>query len=295
MKRVLFLTNYASPYRVNFFDALGEEMDVTVLFSERMEEKTHRSADWFVQSQGKFRTIQLTKRIAKIGGRDLCLDVIKWLNRSYDAIVVCGYSSPTAMLAMAWLRLKRIPFYIEIDGGLIKESSGIKYWYKKLLVSSASWWISSGRYPSKYLMHYGAKQEGIFEYPFSSLHDEDIARRIPSPEEKQKLREELGLKEKKIVLYVGRYDPKKGMDDLLYTVPSLDKDTGVYFIGGEPRQEHIEFCREEKLENAHFVGFRKKDALALYYQAADSANSWGEHNLVASMGSYNFYSVSGNL
>lgn len=58
MKRVLFLTNYPSPYRVCFFDTLGREMDVTVLFSERAEEKKHRDANWFIESQGTCRLIQ---------------------------------------------------------------------------------------------------------------------------------------------------------------------------------------------------------------------------------------------
>ena len=34
MKRVLFLTNYPSPYRVHFFDELGKYVDVTVLESK---------------------------------------------------------------------------------------------------------------------------------------------------------------------------------------------------------------------------------------------------------------------
>ena len=37
MKRVLFLTNYASPYRVHFYDELAKSMDVTVLFTDRVE------------------------------------------------------------------------------------------------------------------------------------------------------------------------------------------------------------------------------------------------------------------
>ena len=42
MKRVLFLTNYPSPYRVHFFDELGKSLDVTVLYSDQVADITHR-------------------------------------------------------------------------------------------------------------------------------------------------------------------------------------------------------------------------------------------------------------
>ena len=84
------------------------------------------------------------------------------------------------------------------------------------------------------------------------------------------LREKLGMTEEKILLYVGRYDPKKGMDDLLHAIPRLDPDCGVYFVGGEPTQAHLDWCRENGITNAHFIGFTKKDALAEYYRAADA-------------------------
>ena len=268
MKKVVFLTNYPSPYRVQFFDELGKYMDVTVLFSERKEDKTHRSADWYIQSEGQFKTVQLT-RTAMVKGRDLCLDVTKWLAKDWDAIVLCGYSSPTIMLAMAWLRMKKIPFYMEVDGGLVREDSAAKYQFKKVLVSSATYWISSGRETTKYLVHYGAKQDRTFHYPFTSLWEKDIMASAPSEEEKQRLRRQLGMKEEKILLYVGRYDHKKGMDELLHIAPRLDADTGVYFVGGEPKEEHLAFCREQDAQNVHFVGFKKKEELALYYQAAD--------------------------
>lgn len=268
MKKILFLTNYPSPYRVQFFDELGKVLDVTVLFSERKEEKTHRSADWYIQSRGHFTPVQL-KRTASVRGRDLCLNVVSWLKKPWDAIVVCGYSSPTVMLAMAWLRARRIPFYMEVDGGLVREDSPAKYRFKKMLICAPTYWISSGRETTRYLVHYGAKEERTFHYPFTSLWAKDILPRVPSREEKQKLRESLGMTEAKILLYVGRYDPKKGMDDLLHGVPGLDKNVGVYFVGGQPREEHMAFCREKNMENVHFVGFRKKEELALYYQAAD--------------------------
>ena len=48
MKRVLFLTNYASPYRVHFYDELAKSMDVTVLFTDRPlpQELARKCAEW---------------------------------------------------------------------------------------------------------------------------------------------------------------------------------------------------------------------------------------------------------
>ena len=120
MKRVLFLTNYPSPYRVHFFDELGKYMDVTVLYSDRVEDMKHRNAAWFEEGEHGFQTVRLTPNF-RVGRRYLCFDVLPWLKKKYDAVVVCGYSSPTAILAMAWLRLHRIPFYMEVDGGLIRQ------------------------------------------------------------------------------------------------------------------------------------------------------------------------------
>lgn len=268
MKRVLFLTNYASPYRVHFFDELGKVLDVTVLYSEQAADNTHRDSQWFEEGEGGFSAVQLTKS-ASYREENLCWDVLPWLKKPFDAIVICGYSSPTAMLAMAYLRLHRIPFYMEVDGGLIREDSPAKYRFKKLLVGSATRWLSSGGHTTEYLMHYGAKREAVQTYPFTSLWERDILPRQLSVEDKQELRRKLGMMESKIVLYVGRFTRAKGMDDLLEAAPMLERDAGVYFIGGEPSGGHLAFCDNNGLSNVHFVGFQKKEQLAEYYMAAD--------------------------
>ncbi len=268
MKRVLFLTNYASPYRVHFFDELGKALDVTVLYSEQAADNTHRDSQWFEEGEGCFSAAQLTKS-ASYRGENLCWDVLPWLKKPFDTIIICGYSSPTAMLAMAYLRLRRIPFCMEVDGGLIREESRLKYRFKRLLVSSATWWLSSGGHTTDYLVHYGAKREAIRTYPFTSLWEADILPRQLTVEEKQRLRRELGMRESRIVLYVGRFTRAKGMDDLLEAAPALDRETGIYFVGGEPTQDHLNLCKSNGLSNVHFVGFRKKEQLTDYYRAAD--------------------------
>ena len=269
MKRVLFITNYPSPYRVNFYDALGKYLDVTVAFADRVEKKVTRDTAWFEESRGGFKLVQLTRRLFTIHGRDLCVDVVKWLKKDFDAIVVCGYSSPTVILAMLYLRLHRIPFYMEVDGGLIREDSRLKYLGKKFLVSLPDFWISSGKQTTRYLTHYGAKEEAVFHYPFSSLWETDVAAAVPGAQEKKALRQKLGIPEEKVVIAVSRFIRSKRLDMLIRTAAELGGPVGIYLIGGEPTREYLDLKEQLGAENVHFVGFLKKDKLAEYYRAAD--------------------------
>lgn len=269
MKKVLFLTGYPAPYRVRFFDELGKSVELTVVFSDRKEDQTHRSKSWFVESQGRFQAVQLERGKLRTRGGYLRPDVIPWLRKSWDAIVVCGYASPTAMLAIAYLRARGIPFYMEVDGGLVRQDSTVGFWLKKTLVSSARGWLSTGRATTEYLAHYGAAPDRVWVYPFTTLSVSDILDRIPSREEKLALRQKLGLTGEKVLLSIGQFIPRKGFDILLKAAARLESGTELYIVGGEPTEEYHSMARELGLTNVHFVGFLKKDVLAQYYQAAD--------------------------
>ena len=268
MKKVLFLTNFASPYRVHFFDELGKTMDVTVLYTDRVEDITHRDASWFEQGKGGFHPVQLT-RVAGIKDENLCLDVLPWLKKSWDAIVIGGYSSPTAILTMVWLRLKGIPFYMEVDGGLIRQERKLKYLIKRTLVRLAPKWLSTGRFTTDYLVHYGADPDRVINYPFSSLYESNLLPQVIVQEEKKALRRELGLPEENMVLAIGQFIHRKGFDVLLKAAASLDRDTGIYIVGGEATPEYHALREALELKNVHFLGFQKKETLAKYYRAAD--------------------------
>jgi len=266
--RVLFLTNYPSPYRVRFFDELGKRMDVTVLFADRIEDKKHRNASWYVPSQGSFKAVQLKKTLA-IKSNSLCLEVTSWLKQPFDHIVVCGYSNPTVILAMVYMRLKKIPFWMEVDGGLIRQDASWKHKLKSALVGCPDKWLSSGRYTTEYLVHYGAKKENVFEYPFTSLTQEDLLPVVTSQEEKKLLREELGIEENHCLLAIGQFIHRKGFDVLLKAAAKLPKDAGIYLVGGEPTEEYISLRQELGLDNVHFLGFQSKETLVKFYKAAD--------------------------
>lgn len=268
MKRVLFLTNYPSPYRVHFFDELGKYMDVTVLYSDRVEDIKHRNAAWFEEGEHGFQAVPLTPRI-RVGRRYLCFDVLPWLKKQYDKIVVCGYSSPTAVLAMAYLRLHRIPFYMEVDGGLIRQDSKLKHFVKKTLVCMANQWLSTGYHTTRYLVHYGAKEEKVTHYPFSSLYERDILEEPVSQEEKRNLRRELEIPEEHMILAIGQFIHRKGFDVLMQAARNLDENIGIYIVGGEVTEEYSQLRENLGLKNVHFLGFQQKERLAKFYKAAD--------------------------
>lgn len=266
MKRVLFLTNYPSPYRVRFFDELGKTMDVTVLFAKPTSEVRHRNKDWYISGQGNFRAVQLERGV-KLGGSTVYTDVISWLRRDFDHIVVCGYGLPTMILAMAYMRLRRIRFDMEVDGGLIRQENWLKYRFKRRLVRMASRWLSTGRATTEYLVHYGANPERVVTYPFSSLSQADLRESPASQAEKEALRRELDLPEGPLALSIGQFIHRKGFDVLMKA--SAGMDVSVCIVGGEPGEEYRKLRRELGADRVIFRGFQKKEALANYYRAAD--------------------------
>lgn len=267
--KILFLTNYASPYRVDFFNELGKSCKVTVLFTDSIKEQKHRSQNWFANQQySNFKYIQLGKKLG-CSKKYIYLDIFKFLNRNYDRIIICGYSTLTAMLAIEYMRLRKIPFYLEVDGGLIRQDTKIKFWFKKHLISAANAWFSSGKKTTEYLIHYGAKPEKIYEYPFTSLCQKDILKQKSSPEYKHILRKELNIKEDKILISIGQFVHRKGYDILLKAAADLPKDIGIYIIGDNPKQEYLLLQQKLSLKNIHFVGFQSKEELKKWYQAAD--------------------------
>lgn len=270
MKKVLFLTNYASPYRVDFFNEYGKYVDLTVLLTDHTEDQKHRSQEWFQGNRiDHFKMVNLEKK-HMLFGKPLFTDVLNWLKKGFDTIILGGYTSPTQLYAIEYMRLHHIPFCIEIDGGLIKPAeSKFRYQIKRHFISSASLWLSSGREANKYLAYYGAEETRCHTYPFSSIREEELLKAPVSKEEKISLREKLSVRESRMLLTVGQFIPRKGFDVLLEAITDLPPDIGVYFVGGEPTEEYLSYVREHNLTNVHFIGFKRREPLAEYYRAAD--------------------------
>lgn len=265
-KKILFLTNIPSPYRVDFFNELGKYCDLTVTFEGASA--TDRDTQWKADRIKHFKAIFL-KGIRTRSDAFLCLDIMPILRKKWDHIIICGYSTPTDMLAIEYLRLHKRRFFLEADGGMIANDSPLKYAVKRHFIGAASAWFSTGKMTTDYFTHYGAVKEKCYEYPFTSLLQKDIENGVCGCSDKEAAKAILNILERRMVLSVGRFIHSKGFDVLLNAAAQLPKDTGIYIIGGEAPQDYITLRESLGLTNVHFVGFKTKQELAQYYRAAD--------------------------
>ncbi|MGF9845248.1 glycosyltransferase family 4 protein [Priestia megaterium] len=264
--KVLYITNLPSPYKVKFFSELGKFCELTVIYERRSA--SDRNTKWTEKGEETFKEIYLNAH--EVGtDNSWSFKVLKYLNRSYDCIVIGMYSTITSMISITYMKTKKIPFILSTDGGFIKEEGKGKETFKKFFISAADNWLSTGKVTSEYLCHYGADLKRTAVYPFTSLTEKDILLKPVNIEEKRKLRNKLGIKEEKVLISVGQFIYRKGFDILLEACKSVDNKVGVYIIGGQASKEYRDLCERYKITNVHFIDFMEKQELLEYYKASD--------------------------
>lgn len=265
--RVLFISNIPAPYRVDFFDALGERYDLTVLFEARRA--TGIRFNWNDDAPHSFRAIFLSD--GEIDETHVNRAIFRHIRRgAYDHIVATSYGYYTETAALLSMRLRGIPYDLELDGGVVRAGEpAMKRLLKRFIIRGAKRLFSSGTATDALFLHYGAQRERLVRYPFTSLHARVLIGHAPSDADKQAVRAALGVPYGKVVLTVGQFIHRKGFDVLLAACDRFDADTGIYIVGGAPTEEYLAIVREKRLINVHFLPFMDAETLSKWFTAAD--------------------------
>lgn len=265
--KVLFTTNFPSPYRTDFFNELGKYCDLTVAFERR--KALHRDEKWTGNPAVNFKEVYLD--LKPVGtSQSKGLGIVKYLaENKFDVTVFCGYASPSVIAAMEYCRFRKIPYYIEFDGGFFRKGSFLKNLIKRHVTKNAKGNFITCKETEKFLKELGVPEQNLFRYPFSSVYEKDIIEKPLTAEEKKAMKSKLGIKEEKAVVSVGRFIYVKAFDELLKASKNLGGEVGVYIIGGEPTEEYISICKENNLKNVHFYPFCEKEKVYEWYKAAD--------------------------
>lgn len=267
MKKVLFITNIPSPYRIDFWNELGKFVNLTVWF----EATNEKNREWNVNGLGENFKYEFLE--GRTFGLDLHINynIIKKLNNEkFDVYIMGGYSTPTEMIAIQWFRMNRIKFILNSDGGFIKDDKKITKMIKKYFISSADKWLSSGSNCTKYLMHYGANENYIYEYPFSSVSYPLEELSVIDKNEKDiiKLKENLN---KIVLLCVSRFDEMKGIDVLIKSFQKINNnEITLLIIGGGPmKSKYMDYIKSNNISNIVIKDFIQKEELIKFYKISD--------------------------
>ena len=264
---VLFTTNFPSPYRIDFFNELGKNCSLTVAYERN--KALHRDAKWVGTIEHGFREIYLNQK--PIGtSQSLGLGIIKIIKENkFDRIILCGYASPSVILAVIYCRLFKKEYYLEFDGGFNKKDPFGLRLLKRFIFRGAKKILITCRDTEDYLNSYGIDSKAIEYYPFSSIKRSEIMEKVVSNEEKLALKSELGIKEEKAIISVGQFIHRKGFDILIKAARQIDESVGIYIVGGKVTDEYLSLCKDLNIKNVHFVPFMKKEDLFKWYKACD--------------------------
>lgn len=264
--KILYITNLPAPYRVDFFNELGKYTDLTVLYERTTA--GDRDARWYKEDALNFRGIDLGG-IPVGAASSFSPKVLQYIkDKTYDVRVVGGYSTPTEMLAIQYMKRHKIRYILSIDGGFPAEERRFMKALKTHFISAAPMYLGTGKNAVRYLTHYGAEQDKILRYHFTSLFERDILNAPPSASEKKQLKNALGLTAAKVVVSAGRLLRSKRYDLLIEAAKDFP-DTEVVIIGGKADRFHTEIIKICGAKNVRFIDFLPYSGLARYFQAAD--------------------------
>ena len=271
MSRILWLTNIPSPYRVLFFNKLGEKCELTVLFERKTS--SERDNSWANYKIETFNAVFLNG-IKRGVDNAICPNVLRYLNpHKFDFIVVTNYSDLTGMLAVIYMKIMHIPYWVEGDGAFVGTGKGPKEKLKKFLLKNAKGYFSTCEQHDIYYLKYGALKEKIVRYPFSSIPEKKILNYAGRIEERKSIRTKIGVDDDKfVVLFVGSFINRKGINLVLqiFNILQGKRDDIVFLlVGGTLDTIQESSISEEYKENIVVKDFLIGEELEEVYKAAD--------------------------
>lgn len=263
MKKILIVSDFTAPYRIEVFKGLSKEYETTTFFCEAKNES--RNDAWYKKSSDEFHFEILDNETA-YKHYDECVSNIT----QFDAVLCYTpwYKRVRKLQRICWR--KKIPCILNCDGALGITTSFPKKQLKSFYVKRADLCFAGCERAVEYFKTYGAKPENIVKHPFTSLMKNQILAAPYSREQKNALKNEMGIDDKVTFITVGQFIYRKGFDLLLNAWGKTSQEAQLYIIGGGPLEdEYNKIISDLELRNVHIIGFKKPAELQKYYAASD--------------------------
>jgi glycosyltransferase involved in cell wall biosynthesis len=301
--RVLILHNIITPHILPYYEGLSCEpgIDVTVWFlAER-----HSTRRWDTSVSGSFRweilpgwtfNVMIQRREKETIHFNPSL-LWRIPRGKFDLVVLCGWSSPSYLLAQLICEFLRIPTILWIGSTPGAQTFGGRsgeklVGWRCLMRPLRLWWIrqakgyiSYGTRSRKYLVELGANPDRIH----CVWNTVDVDRLMVAADAAKYQREErratLGIAPgDKLLLYVGLFQPLKYLDTLIQAYVQVNKQRSDVVLGlvgyGESEDDLRSMASKTESGRIKFFGYISLNDLPTYYTMADvfvlpSVDIWG--------------------
>ena len=197
----------------------------------------------------------------------------------YDAIVVSMWNDITPWLAVVSAKLSREKVLFIGDSTVLTEA-GKPLWLRlikkvilgKLLFPMGSGFLFRDEVNRQFFQQYGVPDERLFFYPYSVDYELYHAQYQILKNEKESIRQELGLgKDALVVLFVGRLCKEKRPLDLIKAFEKINiKDKTLIFVGGGVLADELNnYVDEKRIHTVRFTGFKPRAEILRFYLSAD--------------------------
>jgi glycosyltransferase involved in cell wall biosynthesis len=276
--KVALIHNIIAPYRIPLFEKISEHpsVDLCVYFTAVSEE----NRKWTVKLSDKFKYKILSCFTLKYRGKDLFSyhvnpSIIQELVRNdYDVVIAGGYASFATQISFFLCKARNIPFMLW-SGSTINEPSllrKISLPLVKFIIRHSDAFIAYGTRAKEYLEYLGASSEKVF-IAYNTVDTDFFMQRCSQLKaQKSELKDKIGIKTKKVVLYVGQLIERKNVKTLIEAYSKLkDKlDVALLIVGDGPQKNELKnLCIEDNINDVFFVGFKQREELPQYYAMSD--------------------------
>jgi len=269
--KIAILQRVPTPYRNPLFERIATHpsMELHVYFTA----SSRKDKGWISEHSSKFNCKSLPWfPLSSYINPSIIPELVR---NNYNAIIAGGYYPFTNQVAFILSKIKNTPFILW-SASTIYEASFLRkiaYPVIKLIVKHSDAFIACSSRSKEYLISLGAHPGKISIAPNAIDVDFFKAQSLKHEPQKENLKSQLKIEEKKLILYVGRLVESKGLKYLMEAYRDLKKeknDVDLMIIGDGPqRDELVSLCQQEQIKDVHLLGFIPNEQLPLYYSIAD--------------------------
>ena len=264
---IAFIHNRYIGYRLPFFEKLAKMYNMKFFF-DQVDPKTKVLECHFAY------TVLKSIQILESSIYDITWSPMlpyHLLKGKYDLFIGADIGHLGTCVTFIIAKLLRKPFILVNEGWDYPRTflRSLRQSFLNIMIRKSNAIVVSGSKAKGFILHSGADPKNVFIAPNAS----SLAIRENIVFDEAKLKKQLGIEGKYVVLYFGRLIERKGVAVLIQAFSKLQKEfnNSVLVIAGEGEQrKRLEsLCKSLKVEDIVFTGYIDEESKSLYYSIAD--------------------------